>query len=78
MEAVYHRIPTDGASKSIGASQSLKCGTPEEQVEKHALKSMLLQLFRALPVCMRRDQSSGVRCFHPEEQDFSKYVFGSV
>ena len=33
MEVVYHRFPTNGASKSIGASKSLKCGAPEEQVE---------------------------------------------
>ena len=30
VEAVYHRFPPDGASKSIGARQSLKCGAPEE------------------------------------------------
>ena len=31
VETVYHRFPTDGASKSMGASQSLNCEAPEEQ-----------------------------------------------
>ena len=72
VEAVYYKLPTDGDSKSIAASQSLKCGAPEEQVGKHALKSMLPHSSRALlvRVCgLRSDQSSWVRCFCPEEQD---------
>ena len=38
-------------------------------MEKHALKSVLLHSFRALPVRVCGDQSSGVRGSHPEEQD---------
>jgi hypothetical protein len=65
VEVVYHRFPSDGPSKSIGASQLLKCGAPEEQVGKHALKSMwkhalksmLQHSFKALLVRVYRESA---------------------
>ena len=81
VEAVYHRFPSDGATKSIGASQSLECGVPEEQVGKHAFKSMLPHSFRVLLVLVCEETSrhgGGVSALKNKTVDSSKAVFCSV